>query len=88
MSLVPLGSLGRQEKSLKILHVSLSLTIIIFIDWRITYISISLSYLLALLFRCVHGSDFKRFNPREECLVMYELYANFRREVMRFHGKK
>lgn len=41
-----------------------------------------------LLFRCVHGSDFKRFHPRKKSLVMYEPYANLKREVMGLYGKK
>lgn len=83
----PLGRQGK-KKPLQILYVSLSLTIIIFIDWGIIYISISLSFLLALLFRCVHGSDFKRFHPREKSLVMYELHGSLQREVTGLYGKK
>lgn len=41
-----------------------------------------------LLFRSVHGSDFKRFHPREKSLVMYELHGSLQREVMGLYGKK
>lgn len=89
MSVVPLGSpLEDKKKSLEILYVSLSLTIIIFIDWGIIYISISLSFLLVLLFRCVHGSDFERFHPGQKSLVMGELHANLEREVMGLSGEE